>query len=257
MIMVCQGRNIPLSFSSVELLFSTKSICVAIILCLSTLPSRAEAGEYFNPNLLEVAESPAASVDLSYFSQDGIPPGTYHLDVYINDKYVSSDSLTFQEISHDAGATASPCLSAEYLNSWLINTTAYPQLFEAGETCARLSAIPGMTFSVSLAQQRIDFTVPQAAMLNRPRDYIPESQWQQGINAGLLNYSVTGQRNAPRHNGATIDSQFVSLQPGLNLGPWRLRNYSTYSHSDNNSRWESVYSYLARDIHTLRSQLVV
>ena len=100
-------------------------------------------------------------------------------DVYINDKYVSSDSLTFQEISHDAGATASPCLSAEYLNSWLINTTAYPQLFEAGETCARLSAIPGMTFSVSLAQQRIDFTVPQAAMLNRPRDYIPESQWQQ------------------------------------------------------------------------------
>lgn len=93
MIMVCQGRNIPLSFSSVELLFSTKSICVAIILCLSTLPSRAEAGEYFNPNLLEVAESPAASVDLSYFSQDGIPPGTYHLDVYINDKYVSSDSL--------------------------------------------------------------------------------------------------------------------------------------------------------------------
>lgn len=257
MIMVCQGRNIPLSFSSVELLFSTKSICVAIILCLSTLPSRAEAGEYFNPNLLEVAESPAASVDLSYFSQDGIPPGTYHLDVYINDKYVSSDSLTFQEISHDAGATASPCLSAEYLNSWLINTTAYPQLFEAGETYARLSAIPGMTFSVSLAQQRIDFTVPQAAMLNRPRDYIPESQWQQGINAGLLNYSVTGQRNAPRHNGATIDSQFVSLQPGLNLGPWRLRNYSTYSHSDNNSRWESVYSYLARDIHTLRSQLVV
>lgn len=257
MIMVCQGRNIPLSFSSVELLFSTKSICVAIVLCLSTLSSRAEAGEYFNPNLLEVAEDPAASVDLSYFSQDGVPPGTYHLDVYINDKYVSSESLTFQEIGHDAGATASPCLSAEYLNSWLINTTAYPQLFAAGETCARLSAIPGMTFSVSLAQQRIDFTVPQAAMLNRPRDYIPESQWQQGINAGLLNYSVTGQRNAPRHNGATVDSQFVSLQPGVNLGPWRLRNYSTYSHSDNSSRWESVYSYLARDIHTLRSQLVV
>lgn len=43
----------------------------------------------------------------------------------------------------------------------------------------------------------------------------------------------------------------------MNLGPWRLRNYSTYSHSDNSSRWESVYSYLARDIHTLRSQLVV
>ncbi|UMX65767.1 hypothetical protein MJ588_02460 [Klebsiella pneumoniae] len=53
-----------------------------------------------------------------------------------------------------------------------------------------------------------------------------------GINAGLLNYSVTVQCNAPRHNEATIDSQFVSLQPGLNLGPWRLRNHSTYSRLD-------------------------
>lgn len=44
MIMVCQGRNIPLSFSSVELLFTAKSICVVIVLCLSTLPFRAEAG---------------------------------------------------------------------------------------------------------------------------------------------------------------------------------------------------------------------
>ena len=107
MIMVCQGRNIPLSFSSVELLFSTKSICAAGYSVPKYSTSRAEAGEYFNPNLLK-SPSPAASVDLSYFSQDGIPPGTYHLDVYINDKYVSSDSLTFQEISHDAGATAFP-----------------------------------------------------------------------------------------------------------------------------------------------------
>ena len=88
MIMVCQGRNIPLSFSSVELLFTAKSICVVIVLCLSTLPFRAEAGEYFNPNLLEVADNQATSVDLSYFSQDGVPPGTYHLDVYINDRCV-------------------------------------------------------------------------------------------------------------------------------------------------------------------------
>lgn len=218
MIMVCQGRNIPLSFSSVELLFSAKSICVVVVLCLSTLPPHAEAGEYFNPNLLEVAEDTATSVDLSYFSQDGVPPGTYHLDVYINDKYVGSESLTFQKNEKDASAVVSPCLSGELLNSWLINTTAYPKLFEAGETCARLSAIPGMVFTVALAQQRIDFTVPQAAMLNRPRDFVPESQWQQGINAGLLNYSVTGQRNAPRHNGTTIDSQFVSLQPGGESG---------------------------------------
>ncbi|HCB0966676.1 TPA: FimD/PapC N-terminal domain-containing protein, partial [Klebsiella quasipneumoniae subsp. similipneumoniae] len=165
MIMVCQGRNIPLLFSSIEPLFPTKSLCVAIFLCLSTLPTCAEAGEYFNPNLLEVTANSATSVDLSYFSQDGVPPGTYYLDVFINDKYVGSESLLFQVNNPDAGAnaTVTPCLSTEFLHSWLINTAAYPKLFEAGKTCAQLSAIPGVTFTVSLAQQRIDFTVPQAA----------------------------------------------------------------------------------------------
>ncbi len=67
MIMVCQGRNIPLLFSSIEPLFPTKSLCVAIFLCLSTLPTCAEAGEYFNPNLLEVTANSATSVDLSFF----------------------------------------------------------------------------------------------------------------------------------------------------------------------------------------------
>ncbi|MCS5960515.1 hypothetical protein LNP74_15005 [Klebsiella pneumoniae subsp. pneumoniae] len=39
----------------------------------------------------------------------------------------------------------------------MINTTAYPQLFEAGGNLRPAVGDPGMTFSVSLAQQRIDF----------------------------------------------------------------------------------------------------
>ena len=87
-------------------------------------------------------------------------------------------------------------------------------------------------------------------MLNRPRDYIPESQWQQGINAGLLNYSVTGQRNAPRHNGATIDSQFVSLQPGLNLGHGACATTAPIATAITTAAGSRFTSYLARDIHT-------
>lgn len=67
MIMVCQGRNILLLFSSVELLFLIKSICVVIILCLSILFFCVEVGEYFNLNLFEVVESFVVLVDLFYF----------------------------------------------------------------------------------------------------------------------------------------------------------------------------------------------
>lgn len=124
MIMVCQGRNIPLLFSSIEPLCSTKSLCVAIVLCLSTLPTCAEADEYFNPNLLEVTDNSATSVDLSYFSQDGVPPGTYHLDVYVNDKYVGSESLLFQVNNPDAGANATA--TPVFLRSFFIRGSSIP-----------------------------------------------------------------------------------------------------------------------------------
>lgn len=253
MIMVCQERNTLQSYNSKRLIY------FRIILILSTVASNAgvQASEYFNPHLLEVTESQSTAVDLSYFSQEAVPPGHYSLDVYINDKFVSTELIDFKEYSVSEAMAVQPCIRLEHLKTWLINTDGYPQLAAAGTECARLSAISGLDYSVELAQQRINFSVPQAALLARPRDYVPENQWQQGINAGLLNYNISGQRSIPRHGGMATESQFVSLQPGINLGAWRLRNYSTLSHSDQGSRWESVYTYLARDIHSLKSQLVV
>ncbi|MFS4685367.1 hypothetical protein ACL655_01260 [Klebsiella quasipneumoniae subsp. similipneumoniae] len=71
-----------------------------------------------------------------------------------------------------------------------------------------------MTFSVSLAQQRIDFTVPQAAMLNRPRDYIPRASGSRG---SMPVFSTIASPGVAKRRGitaplSTISS--VSLQPG-------------------------------------------
>lgn len=253
MIMVCQERNTLRSCNSTGLI----GFRIILILSVAALSAGIQASEYFNPHLLEVADSQSTAVDLSYFSQDAVPPGRYSLDVYINDKFISSESIDFKEYSVNEALAVQPCIRLEQLKTWLINTDGYPQLAAAGTKCARLSAIPGLDYSVELAQQRINFSVSQAALLTRPRDYVPENQWQQGINAGVLNYSISGQRSIPRQGGAATESQFISLQPGINVGAWRLRNYSTLNHSDEGSRWESVYTYLARDIHSLKSQLIV
>ncbi|EPH2696219.1 fimbria/pilus outer membrane usher protein [Klebsiella aerogenes] len=253
MIMVCQERNTLQLYNSKGLIYFR----IILILSAAALSISVQASEYFNPHLLEVTESQSTAVDLSYFSQEAVPPGHYSLDVYINDKFVSTESIDFKEYSVNEAMVVQPCIRLERLKTWLINTDGYPQLAAAGTECARLSAIPGLDYSVELAQQRINFSVPQAALLARPRDYVPENQWQQGINAGVLNYSISGQRSIPRQGGAATESQFVSLQPGINWGAWRIRNYSTFNHSDDGSRWESVYSYLARDIHRLKSQLVM
>lgn len=259
MIMECLDRNIPPSFNNVgkRYTFLLTSGYAAFIFSFATIPLPAMAGEYFNPHLLEVNETGTSAVDLTYISEETIPPGDYNLDVYINHTFVASESVIFTRQDQNNAASSRPCLSVARLKEWSIKTEDYPELTVAGSECAKLSAIPGWETAVQLSQQRIDFTLPQVALVHRPRGYVPESRWQQGITAGLLNYNISGQKTDPRNGGVSISSQFVSLQPGLNVGPWRLRNYSTLNHNDDGSQWDSVYSYISRDIHALKGQLIV
>lgn len=57
------------------------------------------------------------------------------------------------------------------------------------------------------------------------------------------------------------DSYYLNLLPGLNIGPWRLRNYSTWSRntfgSDTQNNWDSLYTYAQRNIISLKSQLTL
>lgn len=259
MIMVCQDQNIRPSFNSIRWndAFPLKISYIAILCCLGVIPLPSVAGEYFNPHLLEVNESRATAVDLSYISQETVPPGKYDLDVYINNKFIDSESIVFRPQNEGSDSSAEPCVSVAKLKEWSIKTQDYPEVGIVGSECAKLSAIPGWETAISLSHQRIDFTVPQVAMLRYPQGYVPENQWQQGITAGLLNYNLSGQKTDPRHGGESTSSQFFSLQPGLNVGPWRLRNYSTLNHDNDGNQWDSVYSYISRDIHTLKGQLIL
>ncbi len=63
-----------------------------------------------------------------------------------------------------------------------------------------------------------------------PRGYIDPKEFDEGINAGLLNYSVNASQSHARQQGEeNSSSQYVNLRPGFNIGAWRVRNYSTES----------------------------
>lgn len=77
MIMECLDRNIPPSFNNVgkRYTFLLTSGYAALIFSFATIPLPAMAGEYFNPHLLEVNETGTSAVDLTYISEETIPPG--------------------------------------------------------------------------------------------------------------------------------------------------------------------------------------
>jgi len=220
------------------------------------------AKEYFNPHLLETTETSAPPIDLAMYAEQNLPPGDFNLDIYINDAYVDSTTITFKAVEEAGKAgvmtsNAQPCLSIGQLQRWNIRVERYPELAADKSGCANLSAIPELKITVKMSTQRLQLLIPQVAMLAPARGFIPEEKWDDGINAGLLNYSLSGQTHHSRNDGATANSQFVVLQPGLNVGSWRLRNYSTFDHDENTREWQSVYSYAEHDIRRLKSRLTL
>lgn len=229
------------------------------IICAAFSAMRvARANEYFNPHLLETSETSASALDLNLFSEEQTPAGDYNVDIYINGELVDAGTFTFRYVdTAENKRLLLPCLTLEQLRQWNIKVENYPDLTKQGETCANLLAIQGVSARLILNQQRFELSIAQLAMTHRARGYVPEDKWDDGITAGLLNYSFSGQTTTSRVNDAVRHSQFVSLQPGFNFGAWRLRNYSTLNINDGKHQWHSVYSHVSRDIRPLKSRLMI
>lgn len=149
----------------------------------------------------------------------------------------------------------------EKLKQFGVRTELFPQLIN-NEGCANLAAIPMASAKLIFNRQQLMVEIPQAAVEAKPRGYVAPENLDEGINALLLNYNFTGANTKSRDsNSSDSDSYYLNLLPGLNIGPWRLRNYSTWSRntfgSDTQNNWDSLYTYAQRNIISLKSQLTL
>ncbi|TCQ72550.1 outer membrane usher protein [Raoultella ornithinolytica] len=232
-----------------------------LLLALATLAFSARAELYFNPRFL--ADDPAAVADLSNFEKgQEVPPGTYRVDIYLNNGFMTTRDVTFKAGEEDH--RLAPCLTRGQLASMGVNTPAVAGMEAlAADACVPLAAmIKESTSRFDVGQQRLYLTVPQAFMGNRARGYIPPELWDDGITAGLLNYNFTG-NNVHNDIGGSSNYAYLNLQSGVNLGAWRLRDNTTWSYSSgggsssNENKWQHVNSWLERDIIPLRSRLTL
>lgn len=93
-------------------------------------------------------------------------------------------------------------------------------------------------------------------MQNTARDTVSPALWDDGIAALLMGYNVNGYTSESQ--GKTFNSLFAGLNAGLNVGPWYLRHNGAYTHMDNTpSKYNSINTYLQRDIPTLKAQMLV
>lgn len=132
----------------------------------------------------------------------------------------------------------------------------------ADEQCYALTLlVEGSTADYNVNTQRLDITIPQALMSNRLSGDVSPDLWDEGINAGLLNYSFNG-NNTKDRNGFDSNTAYLNLNSGINIGPWRLRDNSVWNYSDagspgKKSQWQHINTWLERDIKFLRSRLTL
>ncbi|VTR59823.1 Outer membrane usher protein fimD precursor [Serratia fonticola] len=136
----------------------------------------AQARDYFNPALLELDNPQQGKTDLTVF-EDGATqaPGTYRVDIYVNNQQFETHDIEFRMQKGEDGADSlQPCLSVAQLNAMGVKTDLFPGLGDDEAKCADLSAIPQASTEFRFSAQQLLLSIPQAAMVQQARGYVPE-----------------------------------------------------------------------------------
>lgn len=229
------------------------------VLCFSAGWTVARAAQLFNPALLERQGAIKEKIDLSAFENGEQVPGIYRVDLILNNEFIETRNVKFNlSPINKEGESLQPCLSIGDLEKYGVRIKQFPKLAGSGE-CTNLTAIPNARADFIFSSQKLALSIPQAALNMQARGYVSPALWDEGVNALMLNYNFTGAKSYARHGvNKDSDSQYFNLRPGLNIGPWRLRNYTTWNRdSSGNSGWDTVYTYIQRNIIPLRAQLTL
>lgn len=152
----------------------------------------AWADDYFDPAALEFANPQQKMADLHYFAKSGgQQPGTYPVTIWVNNQQVAEGPIVFVD---DRGVLQ-PELTSAKLAEYGVNVSAFSTLtrLHDGETFTRIEQfIPDASSRFDFATQRLNLSIPQAAMNVQSRGYVDPARWDDGIPAAFVNYNLTG-----------------------------------------------------------------
>jgi outer membrane usher protein len=212
----------------------------------------------FNPAFLQGG----SQVDISRFSRGNpVLPGDYLVDLQINGKWVGRVSVRF--IGQPDSDIALPCVDRTLigrigLDFEKLSPSARDMLVKAqSQGCVDLQAmIADAAVTFDLSQLQLDISVPQAALLRKPRGYVSPEFWDSGVPSATLGYNLNAYRSAT--DDLTTTEGHLDLTAGFNFGSWHLRQRSSVDvTSGGPSTYQNIATYLTHDIPFIRSDLTV
>lgn len=194
-------------------------------------------------------------IDLSFFSRANAQlPGTYASRVRVNDVRLNDENITY--LSAKSGELV-PQLTPDMLRKWGVDLEKYPQLSALAPTIPLTKPltdyIPQASATLDFSTMTLHLSIPQAAIAGNGKDYIPPSRWDDGVPVAFTDYSFSGSQNEDSDQNKTTN-QYLNMRNGINLAGWRVRNYSTWSKTEDTNSWETVDTYIQHDLDALKAQ---
>ncbi|MEL0554243.1 outer membrane usher protein [Raoultella sp. BIGb0399] len=229
----------------------------AAIFCVLYGSRSVRAELYFNVNSLNLTDEQRQQIDLDLLSRTDIQmPGEYDVNVRVNRSDAGRYRMNFVACDN----RLCPELTPELLGTLGVKTQVIPGIKNLAPDAiiTHLEALlPGAETPFDFGRGILDISIPQAAMDNRARGYIPPEQWDDGLPFLFTSYSASGSENHNRNLGQNTSTQYVNFRSGANFGAWRLRNTGYYQANAARGQWQNLETRLERDIRSLRSRLVM
>lgn len=243
-----------------------KKYVSTFVLCMLTLGCSPKGMAGFNLAFLTGDAKDIADIS-KIISQGQVPPGTYRVDIYLNNEFIAVDDVNFKTVvqknkshagensQHDNENALSPCFKKSTFLAFNILDNKQSAGNITGDCISLHKLVPESSYNFDFPKLRIDISIPQAMLARNARGYISPEYWDEGVNAALFDYNFNGDNS---NNGK---SYFLNLTSGLNVGAWRLRNTGNWNYfsgkHNKQQKWQNVGSYLSRAIIPLRGQLVI
>ncbi|WP_333681106.1 fimbria/pilus outer membrane usher protein [Dyella sp.] len=204
----------------------------------------------------------APKVDLSRFEKGNVVlPGTYRSDIRLNNTWQARTDLVFANVP--GKDSAEPCYDSAMLIrigvdlKKVLAQKENPSLkkMPEGTFCGPIGDyIPGATADFDMGTQELSLSVPQIYINQVARGYVDPSQWDAGINAGVLNY--TSNLYSYSNKGQRQATGYVGLNASAKLGSWHLYTLGALSWAQRGAtHYQNTATYLQHDIPSLRAQL--
>lgn len=229
-----------------------QAILNGIALALLAVFQPACAEDEFNLRILEL-DTPLENTSTlkNFISNNGLMPGNYPVTVMWGKEIVDKRTVSF--VLSDDRQQLLPELTKADLRGLGVNVDAIADMKSLDDSALITNIshfIAGARYDFNLDSQTLGLVIPQIFRDRQAAGAIDAKFWDDGVPVAWATYSLSSSQQ--RSDSGSSTSRWLGLESGMNAGPWRLRNNSTWS---DGAGWEVISTSLQRDVKSLSSQL--